>query len=97
MVFPADQYRRDIHGRGREAVLVRKAQAAADDGAPWDGTAAGADPIRTTLTMKFKPIRLTDTDGDRVLESDQIVQIYGPDLTGRDPLIGDAIEDGSAV
>lgn len=97
MVFPLDQYRRDIHGRGREAVLVRETIAPADPGAPWDGSTAASAEQRQTVIMKFKTLDFQDVDGDRVLESDQIVQIYAPDLTIGEPQVGDQVEDGGTI
>ena len=97
MGFPLDQYRRDIHGRGRLATLVVEASAPANDGAPWDGSAAGSAETEQTLIMKFKPVRLHDADGDRVLASDQIVQFFGPDLTIAEPSVGDQVRDGGVV
>ncbi|MGI9504915.1 MAG: hypothetical protein ACR2RE_17860 [Geminicoccaceae bacterium] len=97
MGFPLDQYRRDIHKRGRLARLVVEANAPADDGAPWDGSAGGSSESEQDIIMKFKPVRLQDADGDRVLASDQIVQIFGPDLSIAEPSVGDQVQDGGAV
>ncbi len=80
MAFPADQIRWDIHRRGRKADLIR-----------IDDTEAA--PLN--LTMRFKPVRSNDVDGNRVLETDQIVHIYAPDVTGRGPEVGDEIKDGA--
>ena len=91
MAFPADQYRWDIHSRGREATLVRKGTTATNPNRPWDGQAASDPDLSTDLVIKFKPVRQTDIDGDRVLETDEIAQIYAPDLPGRAPLIGDQV------
>lgn len=97
MGFPLDQYRRDIHSRGREAVLVREANLPTDPGSPWSGSTAASAEKRQTVIMKFKPISFSDVDGDRVLGTDQIVQIYPPDLTIGQPAVGDQIEDAGDV
>lgn len=97
MGFPIDQYRRDIKRRGRLATLITEANAPSDAGAPWEGLTGASSETSQNLTMKFKPIRLQDVDGNRVLESDQIVQIFGPDITGAAPSVGDQINDGGDV
>ena len=91
MAFPADQYRWDIHTSGREATLVRKGTAATNPARPWDGQSASDPDLSDDLVMKFRPVRQSDVNGDRVLETDEIVQIYAPDLPGRAPLIGDQV------
>lgn len=96
MVFPAQQYRWDIRTHGRQATLKRLADEPADPGAPFDGPALGNEDLSTELVMKFKPVSQRDVDGDRVLETDQIVQILGADITsGREPRAGDQIIDGA--
>ncbi len=98
MSFPLDQYKFDIHSRGRKATLVIKATTPDDAGAPWEGLSSADADTSEELTMKFKPVRTGDVDGDRVLESDQIVQIYGPDVTIGPPTVGDRVlDDGTEL
>lgn len=93
MGFPLDQYKDDIHGRGRTATLVIKATTPSDAGAPWDGLSSEASDASQDIIMKFKPVRTSDVDGDRVLETDEVVQIYGPDVTIGTPSVGDRVLD----
>ena len=97
MTFPLDQYRREIHGRGRSATLVIKRSLPTDSGAPWEGSATPSPGTPQTMIMKFKDFRTTDIDGDRILDGDQIVQIFGPDLNIGEPSIGDEIIDGDTT
>lgn len=97
MGFPLDQYRRDIHGRGRVATLLLRRSSPADSGAPWEGSATPSPGTSQSMIMKFKTFSLGDADGDSILDTDQIVQIFGPDLTIGEPSIGDEVIDDGAT
>lgn len=95
MAFPADQALWDIKRAGKSAILVKTDADAADDAKPWEGSSTPGEDVRQTLKCKFKAVSQSDIDGDRVLDSDQMVLIYAPDVTGRAPGVGDKIIDGS--
>lgn len=83
MAFPDSQIAWDIRRRGQLVKLIKI------DDAPDSGQ---------EIKAKLKPVELSDVDGDRVLEGDEVVQIIPDDVTGRAPEVGDEIViDGSTI